>query len=108
MATQLNRRQFIEKSLIVSGSVAAGLSFERRALLANANENPAPSAAEEPITGLQKGRIGKLEISRLICGGNPFSGFAHARELIYASTLMKKYLPLKKSWIPCSSARKTG
>ena len=96
MSKQLNRRQFMEKSLIVSGSVAAGLSFERQALLANSNENSAPSAAEEPITGLQKGRIGKLEISRLICGGNLFSGFAHARELIYASKLMKTYFTPEK------------
>ncbi len=96
MANQLNRRQFMEKSLIVSSSVAAGLSFERQALLANLNENSAPLATEEPITGLQKGRIGKLEITRLICGGNLFSGYAHARDLIYTSTLMKKYFTAEK------------
>lgn len=38
-----------------------------------------------------KGRIGKLEISRLIAGGNLIGGWAHARDLIYASALVKAY-----------------
>ncbi|MFH1069291.1 MAG: hypothetical protein V1794_06675, partial [Candidatus Glassbacteria bacterium] len=46
---------------------------------------------KEPVTGLPKGRIGSLEVSRLICGGNLFSGFAHSRDLIYVSELMTHY-----------------
>ena len=37
------------------------------------------------------GRIGKLKVSRLILGGNPIGGWAHARDLIYASALMQAY-----------------
>lgn len=40
---------------------------------------------------LPKGRIGNLEISRLILGCNLISGYAHARDLIYANTLFKAY-----------------
>ncbi|HOL20120.1 MAG TPA: hypothetical protein PK813_07755 [Candidatus Hydrogenedens sp.] len=37
------------------------------------------------------GKIGNIEISRLIAGGNIISGIAHSRDLIYVSQLMKNY-----------------
>jgi len=37
------------------------------------------------------GRIGPVQISRLICGGNLISGIAHARDLIYVSPLLRQY-----------------
>lgn len=40
---------------------------------------------------IPKGKIGNLEISRLIAGGNLIGGWAHARDLIYASALLKAY-----------------
>jgi len=40
---------------------------------------------------LPKGNIGKYSISRLICGGNPFSYVAHSDDLIYVSRLFKAY-----------------
>ena len=42
------------------------------------------------------GRIGHLEISRLICGGNLISGYAHSRDLIYVSSLVKGYFTDEK------------
>lgn len=36
-------------------------------------------------------RIGNLELSRLMMGGNLMNGFAHARDLIYVSKLIKAY-----------------
>jgi uncharacterized membrane protein YphA (DoxX/SURF4 family) len=36
-------------------------------------------------------RIGKLEVSRVIMGGNLIGGWAHARDLLYADTLVKAY-----------------
>jgi uncharacterized membrane protein YphA (DoxX/SURF4 family) len=44
------------------------------------------------------GRIGNLEVSRLICGGNLVAGFAHSRDLIYVSELLKKYFTQEKIW----------
>ena len=38
-----------------------------------------------------KGKIGDLELSRLIAGGNLIGGWSHARDLIYASSLVKAY-----------------
>jgi len=40
---------------------------------------------------LPKGRIGDKEMSRLILAGNLLSGWAHARDLIYVSRLVKAY-----------------
>ena len=44
------------------------------------------------LTGIvPKGKIGNMEISRLIAGGNLLNGFAHARDLLYANKLVKAY-----------------
>jgi hypothetical protein len=40
---------------------------------------------------LPKGKLGDLEITRLIMGCNPISGYAHARDLVYANSLFKAY-----------------
>jgi len=40
---------------------------------------------------LPKGQIGSLPISRLILGGNLIGGWAHSRDLIYVSKLVKAY-----------------
>jgi hypothetical protein len=45
-----------------------------------------------------KGKIGKLEISRMICGGNLIAGYAHSRDLIYVSSLLKNYFTHEKIW----------
>ena len=37
------------------------------------------------------GRIGNVKFSRLIAGGNPFSGWSHSRDLKYISHLFKAY-----------------
>jgi len=43
------------------------------------------------VEGLPAGKIGNVTISRLICGGNLIGGWAHSRDLIYVSSLLKQY-----------------
>jgi uncharacterized membrane protein YphA (DoxX/SURF4 family) len=44
------------------------------------------------LTGtMTYGKIGDLELSRLFLGGNLIGGWAHARDLIYVSKLIKSY-----------------
>ena len=93
MARDMNRRNFLGASLL---GVTAGMSLENRTLLAKLSDQSAPAEDTSPIQGLQKGKLGKLEVSRLICGGNLFSGFGHSRELIYVSELMKQYFTAEK------------
>jgi len=45
---------------------------------------------------LPKGNIGRYEISRLICGGNPFRNFAHSGELKYVTRLFDAYFTDEK------------
>ena len=42
------------------------------------------------------GKIGKLEISRLIPGGNLVAGFVYSRDLLWASALVKEYFTDEK------------
>ncbi len=87
MKQELNRRTFIKAT---AASAAVGLSFEEQALRAAEN---APTLSPTVKTGkkMSTGKIGKVEISRLICGGNLISGYAHSRDLIYVSPLLKNY-----------------
>jgi len=94
MGKSINRRQFLKKSLITSAAVTSALSLEEKALLAAAKK-PAKAAADS-VKGLPAGRIGKVKISRLICGGNLTNGYAHSRDLIYVSELLKHYFTNEK------------
>jgi hypothetical protein len=90
MATNLNRRNFLQKSALVS-SAALAFRFEEKNLLAQATANPPASAPPKAPQNFPQGKLGKLSVSRLICGGNLISGFAHSRDLIYVSPLLKHY-----------------
>jgi len=45
---------------------------------------------------LPVGKIKDYQISRLICGGNLISGYAHSRDLIYVSSLIQTYFADEK------------
>ncbi|HPO15119.1 MAG TPA: hypothetical protein PLI09_16875 [Candidatus Hydrogenedentes bacterium] len=91
MAKQVDRRGFIKETLAVTTGAAVAMSIEERVLLAHAQDIPeAPSLTVAPRE-LQSGKVGKVKISRLICGGNLISGYAHSRDLIYVSDLLKHY-----------------
>jgi hypothetical protein len=94
MAERVNRRQFLKRSLVGSAAVTSVLSLEEKALLA-AGRNPAKVPAEA-VRGLAAGTIGKVKISRIICGGNLIGGFAHSRDLTYVSSLLKHYFTDEK------------
>jgi len=51
---------------------------------------------ESSNAGLPTGRIGKLNISRLIIGGNQFSGWSHSRDLKYLRGLFQAYATHEK------------
>ncbi len=92
---RVDRREFIKKSVATSAGVALGLhSFEERNLLAQmaqGNGQPAESAAQTGNAKMPYGRIKNLKISRIFCGGNLIGGWAHSRDLIYVSDLVKAY-----------------
>jgi hypothetical protein len=92
-----DRRRFLEQSLKISAAgLLAGMSLEEQALLAWAEEDGETVGGAKAGQVMASGKIGKLAISRLVCGGNLFSGFAHSRDLIYVSALMKQYFTPEK------------
>ncbi|UCF15279.1 MAG: hypothetical protein JSW59_17880 [Phycisphaerales bacterium] len=91
MSDNLNRRDFLKKSVIASPAAALALSLEEKALLGATSRKPAAVVPGGSAKGMPMGRIGDLTISRIFCGGNLISGFAHARDLIYVSSLLKSY-----------------
>ena len=95
MKKQVNRRAFLKKTVVGSAAVtSAALSLEEKALMAAMNNPNKPSA--ESVKGLPAGRIGSVKISRIICGGNLIGGYAHSRDLLYASSLLKHYFTDEK------------
>jgi hypothetical protein len=104
MSDRLDRRDFLKKSLAGSAAGAFALSFEERALLAQASKKPAPAAAADSAGDMPMGQLGKLKVTRLIVGGNLTSGFAHSRDLIYVSGLLRQYFTEAKvfeTWELC-------
>ena len=90
---KISRRGLFKASL---GVTLAGLPFEHRALLAQLVDRSDYGKVKEPVKGLQRGKFGKHEISRLIIGGNLISGSAHAGDLLYQSALMTHYFTTEK------------
>jgi hypothetical protein len=90
MSGNLDRREFLKSSLAGSAAALAALSLEEQALLGAAKDS-SKTARETGVQGLPAGKIGKVTISRLICGGNLIGGWAHSRDLIYVSSLLKQY-----------------
>lgn len=97
MAKNLDRRRFLQKSALASTAAALTFQFEEKVLQAQQAAPPAASALPAGAAGdFPRGNLGRLNVSRLICGGNLISGFAHSRDLIYVSSLLKKYFTDEK------------
>jgi hypothetical protein len=94
MSQDLDRRNFLKKSVIGTAAITSALSLEEKTLLAAMNKSNEPRAGS--VKGLPAGRIGKVIISRIICGGNLIGGYAHSRDLTYVSSLLKHYFTDEK------------
>lgn len=77
-----------------TAAITSALSLEEKALLAAMSKSNEPQAGS--VKGLPAGRIGKVKISRIICGGNLIGGYAHSRDLTYVSSLLKHYFTDEK------------
>ncbi len=108
MSDNLNRRNFLKKSVIASPAAALALSLEEKALLGASARKPAAVAPGGSATGMPMGKIGNVKISRMFCGGNLVSGFAHARDLIYVSSLLKSYFTDEKVMETFEICEETG
>ncbi len=96
MSENMNRRSMLKKSAAASAGAILGLSLEEKALLANATQKRADKDAGAGAKAIPMGRIGKIKVSRIFAGGNLISGFAHSRDLIYVSDLLRSYFTDEK------------
>ena len=109
---KISRLKFLQTAglatagMIVGGKVSAevfsgdeGILQEPQARQQQTPEQRAAALARQntlqgPITA--KGKIGNLEFSRLILGGNPIGGWLHSRDLSYVGSLARAYLTDEK------------
>jgi hypothetical protein len=96
MSKKLNRRSLIGQSIGVSAVAVTGISYEHQALLGQLVDRSDRQVKKPPVKGLQRGKLGERDVSRLIIGGNLMSGSAHAGELLYQSELMTRYFSDEK------------
>jgi hypothetical protein len=102
---KFSRRGFLRKSVSAALATPLLMSLEETALMGAAPAPGMPGAKPvDPANRVPSGKIGKFEVGRLICGGNLISGYAHSRDLIYVSSLLKHYFTEEKifdTWARC-------
>jgi len=82
MPSPLSRRAFVQGSVL--GAAAGAMAL--RGIRAVAEDAPKPAAS-----GMPRGKIGKLEVSRILLGGNLLTHFTHGRDLNYTYRLAAHY-----------------
>jgi hypothetical protein len=102
MESQQTRRSFVKGSLLASTALALGTTASSRPAL-SAEAPAAPAQATLP-----KGRLGKLEISRLLLGGNLLTHYAHSRDLRYVYSLTRHYNTREKIFETLAQAEAHG
>ncbi|MDR0749245.1 MAG: DoxX family membrane protein [Tannerellaceae bacterium] len=97
-----NRREAIKNlvSIPVLGAIGGGAWWSSRIYETDASTGATIQVNRVELSRLKgelpKGKLGNLELSRLIMGGNLIGGWAHARDLLYAESLFKAYNTEKK------------
>ena len=85
MQPEMNRRSFVKETLLSSAGLALALNAKGED---KSQAAAAPAGATSP---LPKAKIGKLEVSRLILGGNLLTHYTHSRDLKYVYSLAAHY-----------------
>ena len=122
--TLLKRRELLRDliSVPVLGAFAYAVyrkkkweSYEEKFLNGQPDATSGATLKNFTFTSLQNlkgtvpsGKIGDLKISRLIMGGNLIGGWAHARDLIYTSKLVKAYHTDERVMMTLQLAEKCG
>ena len=98
MSDKTDRRCFLARGVLGAAGIGAAYgSIEEKILLAATQDGSAESRSSKtpktdiPPGSLPCGKIGGVTLSRLVLGGNLIGGWAHSRDLMYASKLFKSY-----------------
>ena len=94
----MDRRGFLSGTLLAGATVAGFKSLEESILQA-AMESGEIKADKPAVQGaMPMGKLGKLQVSRLISGGNLLSGWCHQRDMLFVSQLAQAYLTETKQF----------
>lgn len=117
----LARRQVLKGLATVPALGAFAVAFARKKKWQSWEEQNLVDAYTSPSTKLfdpaglkdlreeiPKGKIKNVDFSRLILGGNLLSGYAHSRDLIYVSSLVRAYHNKDKIFATLLTAEKCG
>ncbi|MDY0033527.1 MAG: hypothetical protein RBT84_16335, partial [FCB group bacterium] len=85
MLHKTDRRTFVKSALAAPAAMALSMQASGQDPAA-----PAPQQAA-PIAALPQGKIGNLQVSRLLLGGNLLTHFTHSRDLKYVYNLAAHY-----------------
>jgi hypothetical protein len=95
MADKTDRRCFLARGILGAAGVGAVHASIEEKIFASAMQDeaspPPIPKTDIPPGSLPRGKIGKVEIGRLLIGGNLIGGWAHSRDLMYASKLFTSY-----------------
>jgi hypothetical protein len=91
MTSAMNRRKFVQHSVLASAGAALAMSAVVEPATAQVNDPPPPASTPTVAADMPRGKIGDLEISRLLLGGNLLTHYTHSRDLKYVYSLAKHY-----------------
>jgi hypothetical protein len=94
MAERTDRRHFLSSAMLGTTGAGALLSLEEKSLQAALDQKSPPTEPQRHAyqgETLPQGKIRNLAISRLLMGGNLIGGYAHSRDLLYVSRLLREY-----------------
>jgi len=91
MASEITRRSFVKDTVIASAGAALALASGGTGDAAAAEPAKPAENPPTPKNALPRGKIGDMEISRMVLGGNLLSHFTHSRDLRYVYNLAAHY-----------------
>ena len=93
MKTKINRRHFVITATLGPWAAARAIPAVDAVTKPTVIEGDWQKESRPPVPKdpMPMGKIGPVELSRLMLGGNLISGYSHSRDLTYVSQLMKRY-----------------
>jgi len=111
MPQEVTRRVFVKDSMLTGAGTVAAAGLASQAMAADASaatENEALGNTPTAMPGSWTAKIGDIELSRLMLGGNLIAGYAHSRDLRYVAPLMQRYNTPEKILETLEVAEKNG
>jgi hypothetical protein len=111
MAERTDRRHFMSSAMLGAAGAGALVSLEEKSLqgaIDRHDHRGEPRRTAYQGEALPTGRIGGLSVSRLLMGGNLIGGYAHSRDLLYVSRLLREYNTESKIFETLEMAERSG